>query len=206
MRARDVMTSPVVTVGPDTTVQRALALLADHGFTALPVTDEDDRLIGIVSEPDLVRGRIPRDVRFRTAAGASVDDEGEIPQSTVGAVMTSEVVTTPASADLAELAATMIEGHHRAVPVVNSGRLVGIVTGRDIVRAISRDDEAIAREVRRRLTVYGGPARWDVDVRGGVATIGDVRDSAEDRHVARLLAESVPGVVRAQTRHRAGED
>jgi CBS-domain-containing membrane protein len=57
MRARDIMTSPVITVRAGTTVQDAAALLAARGFTALPVLDDDDRLIGIVTEADLLRGR-----------------------------------------------------------------------------------------------------------------------------------------------------
>ncbi|MFD2395753.1 CBS domain-containing protein [Prauserella oleivorans] len=115
-------------------------------------------------------------------------------------------MTTPGNAELGQLVATMIERHHRTVPVVDSGRLVGIVTRSDVVRALSRDDESIAREIRRRLTVYGGPDRWEVDVADGVVTIGDTRDSPEDRHVATLLAESVPGVVRAEAVHRAGDE
>src|SRR5438270_6785063 len=65
MRARDVMTSPAITVTPGTTVKEAATLLAVNGFTALPVLDDDDRLIGIVTEADLVRDRFPYDPRYR---------------------------------------------------------------------------------------------------------------------------------------------
>jgi CBS domain-containing protein len=58
MRARDIMTSPVITVRPAMTIKEAARLLATHGFTALPVVDDDERLIGIVTEADLVRDRI----------------------------------------------------------------------------------------------------------------------------------------------------
>ncbi|WP_291412894.1 CBS domain-containing protein [Actinophytocola sp.] len=59
MRARDIMSSPVITVRPDTTIKAAAGLLATHGFTALPVVADDDRLIGIVTEADLVTTRGP---------------------------------------------------------------------------------------------------------------------------------------------------
>ncbi|MGY6651549.1 CBS domain-containing protein [Amycolatopsis sp. TRM77291] len=66
MRARDLMSAPVVTVTPGTTAKHAAELLAERGFTALPVVDEDDRLIGIVTEADLIRNRFPHDVRSGT--------------------------------------------------------------------------------------------------------------------------------------------
>src|SRR6185295_16850678 len=59
MRARDLMTAPVITVQPWTSAKEAAELLSLHGFTALPVIDDDDHLIGIVTEADLIRGRIP---------------------------------------------------------------------------------------------------------------------------------------------------
>lgn len=65
MRACDIMTKPVITVRPDTTVRDTAGLLASHGFTAVPVVDQDDRLVGIVTEADLLRDRFPRDARNR---------------------------------------------------------------------------------------------------------------------------------------------
>jgi CBS domain-containing protein len=88
------------------------------------------------------------------------------------------------------------------MPIVDGQRLAGMVTRRDVVRTLSRDDASIARDVRRRLIIYGGPKRWTVEVDQGVVTIVDEHDDATDRHVATLLAESVPGVVHARTRHR----
>ena len=150
MRARDIMTTPVVTVTPVTPIKEAAATLAGNGFTALPVVDAGDRLIGIVTE-----------------------------------------------ADIAVLARALLDAGHRSMPIVDGSRVVGIVTRRDIVRVIARDDQAIAEDVRHRLAIYGGDRRWRVEVHEGMVTIGDQFDDETDRHVATVLAEAVPGVVRA---------
>src|SRR6266540_2505544 len=103
MRARDIMTSPVVTVRPDTHVKEAAALLAARGFTALPVVDEDDRLIGIVTEADLVRERIPHDPRHLVHADTPPE---QLPvRPTVGEVMSSPVTAMGPGTDVADLAA-----------------------------------------------------------------------------------------------------
>jgi CBS domain-containing protein len=91
----------------------------------------------------------------------------------------------------------LLEAGHRSMPIVDGTRLVGIVTRRDIVRVIARDDRNIAADVARRLEIYGGDGRWHVDVHDGVVSIGDEFDDPTDRHVATVLAEAVPGVVRA---------
>lgn len=196
MRARDIMASPVVTVRVDTHVKDAAAVLASRGFTALPVVDAEDRLIGIVSEADLVRDRIPPDPRHRVHR---VVPPRQLPdRPTVGDVMTSPVATMGPGADVAELAAALLSSGHRCMPIVEGNRVVGVVSRRDLVRVVGREDAAIARDVLRKLEIYGGPDRWEVEVRDGVVTIADSRDDETDRHVARVIAEAVPGVVRAE--------
>ncbi|HEU5470882.1 MAG TPA: CBS domain-containing protein [Actinophytocola sp.] len=195
MRARDIMTSPVVTIRPEATIQAAAALLTDRGFTALPVVDEDDRLVGIVTEADLVRDRIlpdPRDHLRRERVPRAPS------RSTVGEVMTSPAVAMSPGTDVAQLAAALLEARQRSMPIVDGSRLVGIVTRRDLVRVVGRSDTDIARDVKHRLEIYGRPGRWTVQVRDGVVTVGDEYDDATDGHVAVALAEAVPGVVRAE--------
>jgi CBS domain-containing protein len=194
MRARDIMSSPVTAVRPATPVKEAAALLVDNGFTALPVVDDGDALVGIVTEADLVRDRVPRDPRSWCHPGGA--DEKPV-TTTVGEVMTAPVVAVGPGTDVAALATALLEAGHRAMPIADGARLVGIVTRRDIVRVIARDDTAIAADVRHRLAIYGGAHRWRVAVHDGIVTIGDQFDDATDRHVATVLAESVPGVVRA---------
>lgn len=195
MRVQDVMTRTVVTTRPDILVKDAAMVLAGHGFTALPVTGPDDRLVGMFTEADAVRGRIPPDPRRAawrgTAAGAEAPPK-------VGEVMSSPASTVSPETDAAELAATMIDRGLRSVPVVDGERLVGIVTRRDLVRTIARDDSLIAADLLRRLEVYGGAQRWTVDVHEGSVTITDEYSDPVDHHVALVLAQAVPGVVHAE--------
>lgn len=194
MRARDIMTAPVITVRPETSVKAAAALLAEHGFTALPVLDGNDRLVGIVTEADIVRDRVPLDPRTLL----HVDRPDAVPvTTTVGEVMTTPVVTMGPGTDVAMLGKALLESGYRSVPIVEGLVVVGIVTRRDIVRAIARDDDMIAADVRHRLEIYGGDGRWHVEVHDGVVSIVDEFDDETDRHVATVLAEAVPGVTRA---------
>ncbi|HET6504371.1 MAG TPA: CBS domain-containing protein [Amycolatopsis sp.] len=192
MRAQDVMSAPVVTVGPEIPAKQAAALLAAHGFTALPVVDEDERLIGIVTEADLMAGRIPVDPRFRRARRGprNIGD-------TVAEVMSSPCTGMAPGTDLSVLARALLDDRIRAMPIVDGSRVVGIVTRGDIIRTFAREDTEIAADVRRHLEIYGGPGRWKVEVHDGNVRIVDTYDNETDRHVATLLAEAVPGVVSA---------
>lgn len=203
MRARDIMTTPVISVRPGMPVKEAAALLATNGFTALPVVSEDDRLVGIVTEADLMRDRVPRDPR---AYCHPLEQLPTTTTTTVGEVMTTAVTAMSPGTDVAVLAKALLDAHQRSMPIVDGSRLVGIVTRRDVVRVIARDDRAIADEVRHRLEIYGGDRRWRVEVHDGMVDIGDVFDDATDRHVATVLAESVPGVVRATAFAARDED
>ncbi|MFL6145027.1 MAG: CBS domain-containing protein [Labedaea sp.] len=193
MRAREIMTSPVITVRPETSVRAAAAILAERGFTALPVVDEDDQLVGIVTEADLVRDRFLRDPRFLIYDRHPPE---VVETELVGDVMTSPVTAMDDDCDVADLTTALLKANLRSMPIVDGGRLIGIVTRRDLVRIVGRADIAIAADVRHHLEVYGGPNRWTVQVRDGVVTITDRFDDETDRHVAVTLAEAVPGVAR----------
>src|SRR4051812_27059525 len=107
MRARDLMTAPVITVHPWTSAKEAAELLAAHGFTALPVVDDDDRLIGIVTEADLIRGRIPADPRYVHEPGPSTAGK------TVGDLMTSPVTAMSTGTDVADLCQALVDARIR---------------------------------------------------------------------------------------------
>jgi CBS domain-containing protein len=194
MRVGDIMTRSVLTTTPQTLVKDAAIVLAGHGVTLLPVVDED-RLVGVLTEADVVRERIPPDPRRGAWHGS---EAGSPPPATVGEVMSSPPLTTDPCTDAAELAAMMIDRGLRSVPVVDEDRLVGIITRRDLVRTISRADALIAADVRKRLRAYGNPDRWTVHVDHGTVTITDQFADAADHHVALVLAQAVPGVVHAE--------
>ncbi|RSM57196.1 CBS domain-containing protein [Amycolatopsis sp. WAC 01376] len=200
MRARDLMSSPVITVTPETTAKHAAELLVEKGFTALPVIDDDERLVGIVTEADLIRDRFPRDIR-----SGPDPEEHPRPGTLVAQVMTSPATGMSAGSDLAEVGRALLDGRIRAMPVVDGSKVVGILTRGDFVRAFARSDVAIEADVRHHLEIYGGPGRWTVEVDDGAVRIGDRYDSDTDRHVAKLLAEAVPGVVEAKVIYQEDE-
>jgi len=192
MRAEDIMSSPAITVRPTTPVKAAIGLITSHGFTSLPVVDADDRLTGIVTEADLVRGRVIPDAR--TLVWREDPTPAAAPPATVGEVMTSPAIAVRGGADIAEVAKVMLDAHIRCAPVVEREKLVGVVSRRDLLRTLARDDLAIVADVRHVLARYGGHGRWVVSVADGVVSVVDEFDCAEDRHVATVLAQSVPGV------------
>ncbi|WP_206797101.1 HPP family protein [Amycolatopsis sp. MtRt-6] len=179
MRARDLMTSPVITVQPWTSAKEAAERLSMHGFTALPVVDDDGGLVGIVAEADLIRGRIPADPRYVREPRESTAGK------TVGDVMTTPVTAMGTGTDVAELCQALVDARIRAVPIVDGSAVVGIVTRGDVVRMLAREDTEIARTSGTDIT--------------------DQYDDDTDRHVAQLLALAVPGVVAADTAY-AGEE
>ncbi|WP_438387267.1 CBS domain-containing protein [Actinopolyspora saharensis] len=202
MRVRDIMAEPGVVARADTPVKAAAGMLVEHGVTALPVVDSEDRLLGEVTELDLVRNRFPRDPRYSGGA----EEHGEPPPGVVGELISPRITGIDPETDVTDLVRVLLEERVRSVPVVEEGRLVGMVTGRDLVRTLARDDDLLARDISYRLSFVGGPRRWSVEVDEGTALIVDAYDSAEDRHVARVLAESVPGVLRAHCTAAAAEE
>jgi len=134
------MTSPVITLRPGAPVQAAAALLCSHGFTAAPVVDAAGVLVGIASEADLVRGRIVPD-------GWAVGPE---PDPTVEQVMTAAPAAMRPEDDLADVVALMLDAGLRSVPIVDDGKLVGIVTRRDVLRVVARRELTSDDVARRR--------------------------------------------------------
>ncbi|MEJ7650706.1 MAG: CBS domain-containing protein [Nakamurella sp.] len=204
MKVRDIMTSPAVTVNSSTPVIEVAELLARRGFTSVPVVDDDDALIGIVTEADLISGRIRPDPRIH----GRVAPPAVAPAAEVLDVMTTPVASVTAGADVSDIAAMMLDERIRCFPVVDGLTIVGVVTRRDIVAAVARTDGAIRAEIDALLLSSPdlAPAhRWQVTVQGGVADIADFQDRADDRLQARGLAEHVRGVVSVQVRHQTSD-
>lgn len=191
------MTREVVTVGPATSAKYAAELLADHGFAAVPVVDDDDQLIGIVAEADLLRDRLPRDPRLH----ARRDEEPPAPSVLVRGVMTPDVRTVDVGADIADVARLFVDDQLRSVPVLEHGRLAGIVSRRDLLRTLVRSDTMIRADVLQLVEGYTGDMdAWDIHVADGMVTIRRVKGApqvsreVEDRAL-RALASTVGGVV-----------
>ncbi|UVS79442.1 HPP family protein [Actinokineospora sp. UTMC 2448] len=183
MKARDVMTRPVVSVGAGTTIREAIAILTDKGFAALPVVDDAGRVIGLFSESDAL-------------AATSGADHRDDPVSTA---LSRPVEVAAPTDDTAAIAARMLRGRLRCVPVVEEGVLVGMIARRDLLRVLVRDEDVVAANVRSLLDDYAGSTRrWSVTLRRGAATVtGEFADEAE-RRVVTALVRTVPGVTSVQ--------
>jgi CBS domain-containing protein len=200
VRADEIMTCDVVTVDLDTTVHEAASLLVERQITSIPVLDDDGRVVGIVSEVDLIRDRIPRDVRTHLRPEAHDPPD---PARLVAEVMSTTVDCMPRYADTADLAALMVNNGVRAVPITEGGHVIGIVSRRDLLRTLMRDDVAIRDEVARRLVEIGSAApAWKVSVQDGVVTIRGGARERRARASATALARGVPGVLRVHTGRR----
>lgn len=192
MLIREVMTTPVVTVAPRATVRQAIRVLHEHAVTAAPVAGDDGRMVGIVSEMDLLRGAFEADPRaFARPVGAS----DEPPPRLVEHVMTTEVRTARPNSDAAALADMVIETGIESVPVLDGTALVGIVSRRDLIAVLARGDARIRDDVNALLVEYGEERHWSVTVQDGIVTLHG-RAGESTRRLADVLARTVPGVTR----------
>jgi CBS domain-containing protein len=193
------MTREVFTVGPDTSAKYAAEVMAERGYAALPVVDDDSRLVGIVAEADVLQDRLPPDPRLHLRRDEQVPEHP--PPLLVRGVMTVGVRTVDAGADIADVARLFIDERLRSVPVLEHDRLAGIVSRRDLLAALVRPDPEIRRDLIRLVEGYTGELDcWDVTVTEGVATIGRTRGTPDvsapvEERALRSLAHTVAGVV-----------
>jgi CBS domain-containing protein len=192
MRAKDIMSSPVITVKPDTSVKEAAAILVGKRINALPVVDEFGDLAGIVSEADLVTLETQPDPRRHLIP--SRHPRKAIPR-VVGEVMTRDVIAVDEDADVALVARLMLEHRLKSVPVLIGTEVAGIVARRDVLRVLARSDLEIHVELEdlldEEIQMMG---RYRADVSDGVVTLYGPTDRPGQR-LAELLARSVPGVI-----------
>jgi CBS domain-containing protein len=196
MRICEVMTSPVVTVQPDTQLKDVAATLIEHGINAAPVTDASDRLVGIVSEADLLSLEPPGP--GSVASWAS--------RHTAREVMSQSVYTLTGHVDAAAAARMMLRHNLKSVPVVTGDRVVGIVARRDLLRLVARSDDDIRADLEGRLKEeLDALQRLAVAVDGGVVTL-DADLGPLGRQLFEELARRVPGVVEVRTSQPADAD
>lgn len=206
LRARDVMTSPAVTVRPDTPVVEAARIMARRRISGLPVVDEDGHLVGIVTEADLLLkeagpGGLPLVAFHAEGPPPEVQPllrryEGRV----VADVMTREVVTAQEDTPLHQVAALMARKNVNRIPILRGRQVVGVVSRNDVLKAFLVEDEELARRVEETLAELGlPPERVSVEVRDGVVRLhGPVQSPAEARLVA-LCVRGLDGVVAVDT-------
>jgi CBS domain-containing protein len=197
----DVMTTEVVAVTTGTPYQDVVRALACWRISGVPVVDDERRVVGVVSESDLLhkhrfRGRPRRAPFIRRGERLA---RGKAAGGTAGAVMTAPAVTLLPRDTVVDAARVLAGRAIKRAPVVDgAGELIGIVTRSDLLRVFLRPDEDIASDVARWLAACGlatAPAQWTVRSRKGIVALsGRVARPDQVAQAAELAAE-VDGVV-----------
>jgi CBS domain-containing protein len=221
MNASDIMTSPVITVGPDTAVRHIAGLLYKHRISAVPVM-ENGRLAGIVSEADLLhRHEIGTEGTVRSGswwlqlltADRSVAEYVRSHATRARDIMTQDVVSVAPDTPVAHIATLLEKRGVKRVPVLQGGQLVGIVSRSNLVQALAAkgramnvgnsSDGAIHAQLRAELErrSWWRSMTSNVVVTDGIVHYFGTIDSEDQRQAARVAAENVPGV-RAVQDHR----
>ncbi len=212
MLARDLMTPNPVTLQPGTPLPAVARLFAERGISGAPVLDAEGRLLGMVTEGDLIRriaapaGREQGWIsRFFQPAGRQAAEYARLHGRRAEDVMTTNLVVAEEGTPIGEVAAAIEERGIRRVPVVRDGRLVGIVSRADLVRALLEPEERLAEDapderLRRAVLAAMREQPW-VDafyifpeVKGGVVHFHGWCRQEEVKRGLRVLAERIPGV------------
>ncbi len=218
MKASDVMTRGVVCIGPEATVLEAARMLLGERVSALPVVDADGRILGIVSEADLIRREEIGSAKRRSWWSAALTDGDHLASDYIKAhgrlvrdVMTKDVATASEDTPLGEIAEAMDKRRVKRLPITRDGRIVGIVSRANLLQALiagvrkvpiaAVDDAALRREVNALLArqSWSHASVKNVIVRDGVAELWGYADSPEQAEACRIAIESVPGIKRVES-------
>jgi CBS domain-containing protein len=213
MKARDVMVSPVVTVKPSASVKEVAMLLLERRISAVPVVDDQGKVVGIVSEGDLLHRAEAGTERQRSWWLRGLTGEETLAAEYVKAharkvadVMTSPVTTATPETPLHELATLMERNSVKRVPIVEDGQLVGIVSRANLVQAVASARESLLEiplsdaNIREKLLAdlqkqaWGRPWLLNVLVNDGIVDLWGVARSDAEKTAVRVAAESIQGV------------
>ena len=223
MRAMDVMTSEVITVGEDASVQEAAKLMAEHAISAVPVVDRDKRVVGMVSEGDLLHRAETGTERQRSwwleMVASTNQLAGEYVKSHSGKVkdlMTRDVVSVTEEMPVADIAILLETNRIKRVPVLRDGKLVGIVSRANLVRALAMTinepasgAEADDRAIRDRLLAELKAQKWaevspsNITVKDGVVHLWSSYYSEQEKRALIVAATNIPGVQRVEDHMRS---
>lgn len=213
MKVSDIMTPHVLSVPPEESVVTAAQLMLEKRISGLPVIDAGGKLVGIVTEGDFLRRaetgtrrQRPRWIEFFMGPGRLADEYVRLSGRKVGDVMTGEVQTVAPDAPLEQIVRLMERHRIKRVPVVHDGKVVGIVTRANLLRAVASFAGQIAplapedAAIRDQLLASLKDQPWapvtavHVTVRNGVVQLSGVITDERQRQALRVAAENVPGV------------
>ena len=213
MQVEAVMTSPVVGIEPSASIADAARLMLSKKISGLPVIRSDGALVGIVSEGDfLCRGELgterkrSRWLEFLVSPGKVADEYVHANGRRVAEVMSDSVVTTTRDASLEDVVELMTRHHVKRLPVVEGGRVVGIIARSDLLRALLRvlpasassgaGDEQIRRDIVAELAArkWAGTDMINVSVDRGIVKLSGAIFDERERQAAIVAAENVNGV------------
>ncbi|MGW2744116.1 CBS domain-containing protein [Streptomyces sp. NPDC001450] len=211
-RVVDLMTTAVVRVRPDTSFKDIAVRLAEHGITAVPVVDDQDHPVGIVSEADLLRTQ-----QSQSDPSGHLADEHLPPAESAKAhaltaeeLMTSPVITARPQWSVVEATRTMARHHVKRLPVVDDAdRMVGIISRADLIQVFLRRDATIYEEITTEVltrTLGLDPASVTVQVADGRVTLTGVVQHSSLIPIAVRLCESVDGVINVTNHLRSDVD
>lgn len=213
MRASEVMRREVVTVTPQTAISDAVRLMLEHHISGLPVVDEAGAAVGILTEGDLLRRAelgtqkpAPAWRAWLAASGSQARNFVRSNARRAGEVMTVPVIGVPPDTDLTEIVALMESRRIKRLPVLENGRVVGIVTRADLLRALqtllprAETPPVSDAELRRRVLTSLQQQPWvrrdaslDVRVEDGIVELLGVVTDPREREAIRVVAENTPG-------------
>jgi len=202
-----VMTTEVVRATYGTPFKEVARLLGEHRISGLPVVDEDDQVIGVVSETDLMAHQaeapdpyeLKKRFRFADLTRSAKRRAAKATARTAGRLMTAPPVTVHAEDTIVEAARTMAQHRVERLPVLDEEhRLVGIVTRRDVLQVFLRPDTEIHDEVVEEVLVRAlwlAPSTVDVSVVEGVVTLAGHMERKSETEIAVSMVRQIDGVV-----------
>jgi CBS domain-containing protein len=197
----DLMTRDVVRGGRDTTFKEIAKLLAEHDITAVPIVDDGDHPVGVVSEADLLRkeAQQPDPAGLLHGAHTPAADRAKAEAVTAEGLMTSPAVVARPQWTVVEAARVMESNHVKRLPVVDDvGRLIGVLSRADLVRVFLRQDSAIRDEIQGDVltrTLGLAPYTVTVHVVDGRVTLDGTVEQASLAPIVERLCRGVDGVV-----------
>ena len=212
MKARDVMVSPVITVKPSSSVKEVAKTFLERRISGVPVVDDQGKLVGIVSESDLMHRSEAGTERQRSwwLLGLTGDEvlAAEYVKAharKVADVMTRRVITASPDTPLHEIAALLEKNSIKRLPIVKDGQLVGILSRANLIQAVASAQKGLEiplsdATIRDKLLAHLKEQRWahtgllNVTVNDGVVNLWGMTSSDEERKAIRVAAETTRGV------------